>query len=98
MRKLETKLLPKDFDYREIKGLRLEAQEKLNKIKPLNIGQASRISGVSPADISVLLIWLAQNKWLGDRLDIKEIIKSATADYKIQLTDFQLEQLEKYFK
>lgn len=62
MRKLEEKLLPKDFDYREIKGLRLEAQEKLNKIKPLNIGQASRISGVSPADISVLLIWLAQNK------------------------------------
>ena len=62
MRKLETKLLPKNFDYREIKGLRLEAQEKLNKIKPLNIGQASRISGVSPADISVLLIWLMQNK------------------------------------
>ena len=62
MRKLETKLLPKDFDYCEIKGLRLEAQEKLNKINPLNIGQASRISGVSPADISVLLIWLAQNK------------------------------------
>lgn len=60
MRRLEKKLLPKDFDYREIKGLRLEAQEKLNKIKPLNIGQASRISGVSPADISVLLIWLAQ--------------------------------------
>lgn len=62
MRKLETKLLPKNFEYREIKGLRLEAQEKLNKIKPLNIGQASRISGVSPADISVLLIWLSQNK------------------------------------
>ena len=54
--------LPDDFDYRTIKGLRLEAQEKLNKIKPLSIGQASRISGVSPADISVLLIWLAQNK------------------------------------
>ena len=62
MRKLETKLLPSDFDYTEIKGLRLEAQEKLNKIKPKNIGQASRISGVSPADISVLLIWLAENK------------------------------------
>ena len=60
MRKLEKKTLPKEFDYREIKGLRLEAQEKLNKIKPLNIGQASRISGVSPADISVLLIWLGQ--------------------------------------
>ncbi len=62
MKKLESKRLPPDFDYCEIKGLRLEAQEKLNKIKPLNIGQASRISGVSPADISVLLIWLAQNK------------------------------------
>ena len=62
MRKLENRRLPDDFDYRTIKGLRLEAQEKLNKIKPLSIGQASRISGVSPADISVLLIWLAQNK------------------------------------
>lgn len=61
MKKLEAKQLPKDFDYNEIEGLRLEAREKLNKIKPLNIGQASRISGVSPADISVLLIWLAQN-------------------------------------
>ncbi len=58
-KKLEKKRLPIDFNYTLIKGLRLEAQEKLNKIKPLNIGQASRISGVSPADISVLLIWLA---------------------------------------
>ncbi len=61
MKKLEVKQLPNDFDYNEIEGLRLETREKLNKIKPLNIGQASRISGVSPADISVLLIWLAQN-------------------------------------
>ena len=62
MKKLESKLLPTDFDYKQLNGLRLEAQEKLNRIKPLNIGQASRISGVSPADVSVLLIWLAANK------------------------------------
>jgi tRNA uridine 5-carboxymethylaminomethyl modification enzyme len=62
VKKLEKKQLPSDFDYTTLAGLRLEAQEKLNKIKPLNIGQASRISGVSPADISVLLIWMAANK------------------------------------
>lgn len=62
MRRLENKSLPKNTDYSTIAGLRLEAQEKLNKIKPQNIGQASRISGVSPADISVLVIWLSQLK------------------------------------
>ena len=50
--------LPTDFDYNDVKGLRKEAQQKLNMIKPLNVGQASRISGVSPADISVLLVYL----------------------------------------
>ena len=61
-KKLEKKLLPQDIDYSTIKGLRLEARQKLNKIKPNSVGQASRISGVSPADISVLLIYLEQIK------------------------------------
>ena len=61
-KKLEQKLLPSNINYEEIKGLRLEARQKLNKIKPNSVGQASRISGVSPADISVLLIYLEQIK------------------------------------
>ena len=59
-KKLEQKLLPENIEYKNIKGLRLEARQKLDKIKPNSIGQASRISGVSPADISVLLIYLEQ--------------------------------------
>ncbi|HOM02268.1 MAG TPA: tRNA uridine-5-carboxymethylaminomethyl(34) synthesis enzyme MnmG [Acetivibrio sp.] len=61
-KKLEEKKLDKDIDYDEIKGLRLEARQKLNKIKPESVGQASRISGVSPADISVLLVYLEQKR------------------------------------
>ena len=57
-KKLEEKKLSESINYEEIKGLRLEARQKLNKIKPTSVGQASRISGVSPADISVLLIYL----------------------------------------
>ncbi len=62
MRRLEVRRLPTQVDYKDIIGLRSEAQEKLQKVKPTSVGQASRISGVSPADISVLLIWLARNK------------------------------------
>ncbi len=57
-KKMEGKLLPADCDYSKIHGLRLEARQKLDKIRPQNLGQASRISGVSPADVSVLIIWL----------------------------------------
>ena len=61
-KKLEKKKIPDDIVYSEIKGLRLEARQKLDKIKPLSIGQASRISGVSPADINVLHIYIEQEK------------------------------------
>ena len=61
-KKLEKKLLPEDINYDDIKGIRIEARQKLNKFKPHSIGQASRISGVSPADISVLLVYLEQLK------------------------------------
>jgi tRNA uridine 5-carboxymethylaminomethyl modification enzyme len=66
MRKMESKKLPPDMDYSQIYGLRLEATEKLNKIKPLSLGQASRISGVSPADISMLAVWLMHEKGASD--------------------------------
>ncbi len=61
-KKLEEKVLPEDIDYKEIKGIRIEARQKLEKMRPHSIGQASRISGVSPADISVLLIYLQTRK------------------------------------
>ena len=70
-KKLEKKMLPSDFDYNSISGLRIEAQQKLNLYQPLNIGQASRISGVTPADISVLLVYLEQLKYLNPDLFFK---------------------------
>ena len=68
MRRLELKELPQNIDYNKIIGLRLEAREKLEKVRPINIGQASRISGVSPADVSVLIIWLSQERGSSEKL------------------------------
>ena len=62
MRRLEEKRIPDNIDYKDVINLRTEAIEKLSKIRPESVGQASRISGVSPADISVLLIYLAKNQ------------------------------------
>ena len=59
-KKLEEKILPEEINYEEITGISLEGRQKLNKFKPHSIGQASRISGVSPADVSVLLVYLQQ--------------------------------------
>lgn len=61
-KKLEEKKLPKDIDYGKISGLRLEAREKLQRVQPVTLGQAGRISGVNPADITVLMVWLATSK------------------------------------
>jgi tRNA uridine 5-carboxymethylaminomethyl modification enzyme len=65
-RKLEEKLLPDTLDYMKLDGLRQEAQQKLSDIRPRSVGQASRISGVSPADITVLLIYLEKQRRQGD--------------------------------
>ncbi|MBQ1281717.1 MAG: tRNA uridine-5-carboxymethylaminomethyl(34) synthesis enzyme MnmG, partial [Oscillospiraceae bacterium] len=67
-KKAEARLLPADIDYHSIQGLRLEARQKLDEIRPVSVGQASRISGVSPADTAVLLIWLQQRK--GEQGDV----------------------------
>ena len=69
--KLEKKKLPVPYDYKEISGLRIEAQQKLNEFQPWNIGQAGRISGVTPADVSVLLVYLEQLKYLNPDLFFK---------------------------
>lgn len=60
--RMEKRILPPDIDYNAIQGLRLEAREKLSAIRPLNLGQAGRISGVSPADTAALMIWLERTK------------------------------------
>ncbi|MEG1336778.1 MAG: tRNA uridine-5-carboxymethylaminomethyl(34) synthesis enzyme MnmG, partial [Clostridiales bacterium] len=62
----EGKKLPHDLDYDLVKGLRIEAKEKLKKLRPFNVGQASRISGVSPADVGILLVYLEEEKRKGN--------------------------------
>ena len=62
MEKMDDIVLPADVDYSAIAGLRLEAAQKLQKIRPRTVGQAERISGVNPADVTVLLIWLSQRR------------------------------------
>ncbi len=66
-KRLENKLLPQDFDYSQIEGLRIEAMQKLNSFKPHSVGQASRISGVSPADINVLLVYMEKQRRIQNR-------------------------------
>ena len=62
-KKIESKKIPENIDYDDIASLRIEARQKLSKLRPISIGQASRISGVSPADVSVLLVYLEQGKY-----------------------------------
>ena len=62
MRRLEERPLPDDVDYLSLTGIRLEARQKLQEIRPLNLGQASRVSGVSPADVAVLMVYLKQRE------------------------------------
>ncbi len=69
--KMEARLLPEDADYLSIEGMRVEARQKLDAIRPRSIGQAGRISGVSPADVAVLMIWLERKGKEGSRNDAR---------------------------
>ena len=73
-RKLQSRPLPLDLDYNEVDSLRLEARQKLNAVKPLNFGQAARISGVSPADITALMIYIETHKKGGKGMTERELL------------------------
>jgi len=102
-KKLEERKLDKDINYDEIKGLRLEARQKLNKIKPESVGQASRISGVSPADISVLLVYLEQRKRQNHKnrgvfsmdekeLKLRKLLIEGASGFGVNLDDEQIDK------
>lgn len=96
MRKLESRLLPPNTNYAAIYGLSMEAREKLTKIRPLNIGQASRISGVSPADVSVLLIWLQQKRGNREKMIDRGFFSRVAEEAGFSLSSDQLDSFERY--
>ena len=103
LKSLKIKLIPDSLDYLEISGLRKEAMQKLDKFRPRSIGQASRISGVSPADISVLLVYLESLRRKALIIDkekcmINETFKNNLNSIGVELTDRQYEQFDMYYK
>ena len=93
-KKMEEKLLPENQDYSDIHGLRLEARQKLNKIQPKSLGQASRISGVSPSDMSVLIVWLEITKNQQRQQEINTALKHTEKDYQQSLKELQKKNKE----
>ena len=102
-KKLEKKKIPENFNYDEVPSLRIEARQKLKLYQPISIGQASRISGVSPADISVLLVYMEQMKYQGEvkkkpmEYNLDQF-KKGLSDLNINLTEKQIEQFLKYYE
>lgn len=98
-KKMEYKLLPEGIDYKEIKGLRIEAKQKLDKIRPLSLGQAARISGVSPADISVVMVYIEQyKKILGDVMEEKKLLIDCLNKFNIDVDESKIDKLLEFME